>query len=322
MPRSVAIALALSSLLVGLTACAVAATSTAKNAYMGRTCLPPKGHKVADCRVGRNGAPDLSRKAFRALHDQEVTITNRLRGLAPNPAAGGARDWPLLDSLGQPMGRVSANENGYMTLTDTAGRTYGVAQANSRGRGCAADPQQDRSHFLMQIVALKARASGTQAFVDQAALDRTTPSGKAAFDALVGQRGGGTGCGPALKERNAVRQLRSPNVGKAAHARLGDGTLNTVTEYDAKPEFGNVLYFSSNTTDVSAGGIARGMVKVGTPVVTLDAFPYCDPNSDGTLLWRYVAIRTGATAAGHRKRMYGWIPARCPARLKDVAPPR
>lgn len=320
MPRQASLTVLLAALLAGLTACAVAATTAAQDTYMGRACLPPTGHRVADCRVGSRGAPDLSRKAFRALRGQEVTITSRLHGLAPNPALAGARSWPLVDSLGQPMGQISANDNGYMRLTDVAGRTSGVAQANSRGRGCAADPQQDRSHFLIQVVALKARASGTQAFVAQAALDQTTTGGKTAFEALVRQRGGGTGCGPALPERNAVRPLRSPNVGSAAHARLGNGKLNTVTEYDAKPEFGNIIYFSSNTTDVSAGGITRGMVKVGTPVVTLDAFPYCDPNSDGTLLWRYVAIRTGAAGNGVRRRLYGWIPARCPARLRGVSP--
>lgn len=307
---------------LALSACAATATPTERNTNAGRPCPPPVGHRVADCRVAVHGAPDLSRNAFLALRGAEVTITNRLRGLAPNPAADGRREWPLIDSLGQPMGSISATDRGSMRLTDTAGKVYLVAQANSRGRGCAADPRQDRTHFLIQVVALKARASGTQAFVDQAAIDRTTAAGEEAYRDLVGQVGGGTGCGPARPERGAVRPLRDPNVHPAAHARLGNGDWNTVSEYDAKPEFGNVVYFMSNTTDVHAGGMTRGMVKVGTPVATVDTFGSCDPNSDGTLLWRYVAIRTGAGTSHPplRDRLFGWIPARCPARLKGVTP--
>ena len=100
---------------------------------------------------------------------------------------------------------------------------------------------------------------------------------------------------------------------RESHARLSDGTLNTVTEYDAKPAFGNVVYFMSNTTNVSVGGIARGMVRVGTPVAKVDSFARCDPNSDGTLTWRYWSIRTGVVG---RPRLYGWIPTPCPARLR------
>lgn len=307
------------ALLAGLSACAATATPRGpRAAHDGRPCPPPHGHVVTDCRVALHGAPDLSRRAFLDLRGDEVTITSRIRGLAPNPADGGARDWPLIDSLGQPMGRLNATARGYMTLKDLAGRTYGVAMANVRGHGCAADPRQDRTHPLLQIVALKARASGTQAFIDQAALDQSAPSGRAAFLAFSRQPGGGTGCGPARPERGGVRPLRNPAVGASAHARLGNGRLNTVTEYDAKPEFGGVVYFSSNTTEVHAGGITRGMVRVGTPVATVDAFPYCDPNSDGTLVWRYVAIHTGS--ARGRPRLFGWIPARCPARLKGVRP--
>ena len=108
-----------------------------------------------------------------------------------------------------------------------------------------------------------------------------------------------------------MRPLANPDVGATAHARLSDGTINGVTEYDAKPAFGNVVYFMSNTTSVSVGGIARGMVRVGTPVAKVDAFTGCDPNSDGTLTWRYWSIRTGVAA---RPRLYGWIPGRCPTR--------
>ena len=69
------------------------------------------------------------------------------------------------------------------------------------------------------------------------------------------------------------------------------------------------MYFNSNTTQVSVGGIARGMVRVGTPVAKVDSFTKCDPSSDGTLTWRYLSIRTGNA---NRPRIYGWIPANCP----------
>jgi hypothetical protein len=110
-----------------------------------------------------------------------------------------------------------------------------------------------------------------------------------------------------------VRRLVDPNVGATAHARLSNGAINGVTEYDAKPAFGNVVYFSSNTTQVSVGGIARGMIRVGTPVAKVDSFAGCDPNSDGTLTWRYWSIRTGDPA---RPRIYGWIPGACPRSLR------
>jgi hypothetical protein len=73
----------------------------------------------------------------------------------------------------------------------------------------------------------------------------------------------------------------------------------------------------SNTTAVKAGGITRGMVRVGTPVAKIDTFGYCDPSSDDTLTWRYWSIRTGVAG---RPRLYGWIAARCPAALKGRKP--
>lgn len=113
-----------------------------------------------------------------------------------------------------------------------------------------------------------------------------------------------------------MRKLANPRVGASAHARLSDGTINSVTEYDAKPEFANTVYFMSNTTQVSVGGIARGMVRVGTPVAKVDSFARCDPSSDGTLTWRYEAIQTGVPG---RPRLFGWIPARCPAWMRRPA---
>ena len=92
---------------------------------------------------------------------------------------------------------------------------------------------------------------------------------------------------------------------------------NDVKEYDAKPAFGNIVYFMSNTTQVSVGGITRGMVRVGTPVAKVDQFARCDPSSDNTLTWRYWSIRTGVAA---RPRLYGWIPARCPASMRNRKP--
>ena len=69
-------------------------------------------------------------------------------------------------------------------------------------------------------------------------------------------------CGPSGPERGKLRPLANPRVGAGAHARLSNGVINGVTEYDAKPAFANVVYFNSNTTQVSVGGIARGMVRV------------------------------------------------------------
>jgi len=305
--------LAAAMLLAVTPACAHAATPR----FEVRACKPPRGHRIADCRVAKHGAPDLSRSAFHALRDQEVTISARIEGLAPNPAAGGARDWPLLDSLGQPMGRLRAGDAGRFELVALDGTPFYASRVNVRGRGCAASADQAARFALFQVIAARAPASGTQGFVDSAALDGTSLSGRAALTAFVNQRGGGTGCGPAAREIGRVRRLADPRVGTSAHARLSDGTLNSVTEYDAKRAFGNVVYFMSNTTAVKAGGIARGMVRLGTPVAKADLFAYCDPSSDGTLTWRYWSIRTGVKS---RPRLYGWIPGRCPVQLRGRRP--
>lgn len=278
----------------------------------GRRCTPPSGHRIADCRLGRHGTPDLSRAAWRDLRGAEVTIGVKIESIAPNFAAGGARSWPLIDSLAQPMGTLETSADGRLVLRAWDGMPYRVTSVRMRGRGCAASLDQQRRFALFQIIG-KSPTGGGQAFVDTAALDQSTASGRAARAAFRGQRGGGTGCGPGGREVGRVRPLADPRVGDSAHARLSDGTLNSVTEYDAKPEFGNTVYFTSNTTQVSVGGIARGMVRVGTPVAKVDSFARCDPSSDGTLTWRYWSIRTGVPG---RPRFYGWIPARCPARMR------
>jgi hypothetical protein len=285
--------------------------------FEGRACKPPQAHRIADCRLAKHGTPDLSRGAFYALRDQEVTISARIEGLAPNPAAEGRRDWPLVDSLAQPMGRLRASDAGRVELVALDGSAFRVQRVNVRGHGCAASDDQSARFALFQIIAGKAIAGGTQGFVDSAALDQTSESGRAALAAFVQQRGGGTGCGPAGREAGRVRPLANPRVAASAHARLSNGTLNTVTEYDAKPQFGNVVYFMSNTTAVKAGGITRGMVRVGTPYAKVDSFTYCDPSSDGTLTWRYWSIRTGVPA---KPRLYGWIPGNCPAVLRGRKP--
>jgi hypothetical protein len=281
--------------------------------FEGRRCTPPSGHRIADCRIGRHGIPDLSRAAWRALRGAEVTISVKIDGIAPNLAAGGARNWPLIDSLAQPMGTLETRADGRgLVLRAVDGTAYRVTSVRMRGHGCAASLDQQRRYALFQIIG-KSPTGGGQAFVDSAALDQSTPSGRAALAAFRAQRGGGTGCGPGGREIGRVRRLANPRVGASAHARLSDGTINSVTEYDAKPEFGNTVYFMSNTTQVSVGGIARGMVRVGTPVAKVDSFTRCDPSSDGTLTWRYVSIRTGVPV---RPRLYGWVPARCPARMR------
>jgi len=306
----------IAALLIVVTAGAIAgaaSAATTSTRFEGRTCTPPKGHKIADCRVGRHGTPDLSRAAWRALRNAEVTISKKFDALAPNPAAGGARSWPLIDSLAQPMGRLETDEAGRLELISLKGTAYRATTVNVRGHGCAASADQSNRFFLAQIIAGKANGGGTQAFLDSAAIDRSTPFGAVAFDAFANQRGGGTGCGPSGRELGKVRKLANPNVHPFAHARLSNGAINDVKEYDSKPAFGNILYFMTNTTSVSVGGVTRGMVRVGTRVAKVDTFARCDPSSDGTLTWNYWSIRTGVAA---RPRLYGWIPARCPARLR------
>ncbi len=305
----------IAALLIVLAAATAGAASAATTStrFEGRRCTPPQGHRIADCRVARHGTPDLSRAAWRALRNAEVTISRRFDSLAPNPAAGGARSWPLIDSLAQPMGRLETDEAGRFRLISLTGTAYRATTVNVRGHGCAASAAQSNRFFLAQIIAGRANGGGTQAFLDSAAIDRGTPLGAVAFDAFADQRGGGTGCGPSGRAIGKARRLANPDVHPFAHARLSDGAINDVREYDAKPDFGNVLYFMTNTTSVSVGGVTRGMVRVGTRVAKVDTFARCDPSSDGTLTWNYWSIRTGIAA---RPRLYGWIPARCPARLR------
>jgi hypothetical protein len=292
--------------LLALTTAVVFAAASAGAAYKGRACTPPTGHRIADCRTAAHGTPDLSRAAWRALRGAEVTFSEQIDDLAPNPAAAGAREWPLVDSLGQPLGRLISGGARPFTVLGSDGTPYRVTSVRVRGRGCAASTEQQRRFTLVQVIA-RAPSGGTQAFLDTQALNRSSPSGQRALAAFAAQRG--TGCGPSGPERGRVLPLRNPAVGASAHARLSNGVVNTVTEYDAKPAFANVVYFSANTTQVSVGGIARGMVRVGTPVAKVDAFSRCDPNSDGTLTWRYLSIHTGNPA---RPRIYGWVPANCP----------
>ena len=294
--------------LLALVLAGACAAATATAAYKGRACTPPSGHRIADCRTAAHGTPDLSRAAWRALRGgAEVTFSEQIDDLAGNPAAARAPEWPLVDSLGQPLGRlISAGERKF-TVLGGDGTSYRVTSVRVRGRGCAASTAQQRRFTLVQVIA-RAPSGGTQAFLDTQALNRDSPSGQRALARFAAQRG--TGCGPSGPERGRVLPLRNPSVGASAHARLSNGAVNSVTEYDAKPAFANVVYFNSNTTQVSVGGIARGMIRVGTPVAKVDAFTTCDPNSDGTLTWRYLSIHTGDPA---RPRIYGWVPANCPA---------
>jgi hypothetical protein len=295
------------ALLVILAVSPTFAAASATAAYKGRACTPPAAHRIADCRTARHGTPDLSRAAWRALRGAEVTFSEQIDDLVANPAAGGAREWPLLDSLGQPLGRLTSAGERRFTVAGSDGTSYRVTSVRVRGRGCAASTEQQRRFTLVQVIA-KAPSGGTQAFLDTRALNRASPSGQRALAAFRHQHG--TGCGPSGPERGRVLPLRNPSVGTSAHARLSSGALNSVTEYDAKPAFANVVYFNSNTTQVSVGGIARGMIRVGTPVAKVDTFATCDPNSDGTLTWRYFSIRTGNPG---RPRIYGWVPANCPS---------
>jgi hypothetical protein len=296
-------------LLVGFALAASAAAVT--GAADGRhACNRPSGHRVGQCRFGVHGTPDLSRAEWRRRSHAEVSISVRIESLAGNPARRGATIWPLLDSLAQPVGELRYDPaTQRFAIASPGGRVFFASSVRVRGRGCAANLGQQRRFTLVQVHAAKSRSHGTQAFLATEALDTSSPSGAAALAAFREQRG--TGCAPAGRIVGRVRSLRDPQVGAHAHARLSNGQINSVDEYDAKPDFGNVVYFMTNTTSVSVGGIARGMVRVGTPVAKVDQFKRCDPNSDGTLTWRYWAI---STQNPERPRIYGWIPARCPTR--------
>src|SRR5215217_3903693 len=106
-----------------LTALPVAGAGAATPRFEGRACKPPHGHRVTDCRIARHGTPDLSRAAYRALRDEEVTISVRIADLAPNPAAGGTRSWPLADSLGQQIGALESDA-GRFTVVGSGGARY------------------------------------------------------------------------------------------------------------------------------------------------------------------------------------------------------
>ena len=237
----------------------------------------------------------------------------KIESIAPNVAAGGARSWPLIDSIAQPMGRLETEPDGSgFVLRAFDGTPYRVASVRMRGRGCAASLAQQRRFALFQIIG-KSPTGGGQAFVDTAALDQAAQLGPA----------GALGVSPPARRRHRLRSQRTRDRSRAPARqppRRQDRPRAPVGRddqqrhgFDAKPEFGNTVYFMSNTTNVSVGGIARGMVRVGTPVAKVDAFARCDPSSDGTLTWRYESIRTGVPG---RPRLYGWIPARCPARMR------
>jgi hypothetical protein len=293
-----------------LLACGLAAV-LAVGADGRQSCRRPAGHHVGQCRYGVHGTPDLSRAEWRRRSGAEVSISLPIDALAPNPSRGRATEWPLLDSLGKPMGDlVQGGETAkfHMSIRSLKGKYFRATTVHIRGRGCAADLGQQRGFALVQIIAPESVSHGTQGFLATAALHTSSDADSEALAAFEDQHG--TSCGPAGRIMGRARPLRNPRVGAFAHARLSDGRINTVNEYDAKPDFANVVYFTTNTTSVSVGGIARGMVRVGTPVAKVDQFHGCDPNSDGTLTWRYWAIKTGNAK---RPKIYGWIPARCAA---------
>ena len=197
-----------------ITTCAAAASSTG---YKGRKCTPPAGHRIVDCRLAKHGTPDLSRAAFRALRGAEVTFSERIDDLVANPAAGGAREWPLIDSLGQPVARLISGGERPFTVIGSNGESYRVTSVRVRGRGCAANTAQQARFTLVQVIA-KAPSGGTQAFLDTRALNGASPSGRRALAAFQNQRG--TGCGPSGPERGKLRPLANPRVGARAHADL------------------------------------------------------------------------------------------------------
>ena len=291
--------------LVGFVAAAVVSGASADGR---RSCTRPIGHHIGQCRFGVHGTPDLSRSEWKRRSGAEVSISMRIDSLAGNPARRGATIWPLIDSLAQPVGELRYDAvTGHFAIANPGGRAFSASSVRVRGRGCAANLGQQRGFTLVQVHAARSASHGTQAFLSLGALDAAAPSGAEALAAFREQRG--AGCGPSGRIVGRTRRLQDPQVGSYAHARLSNGMINSVYEYDAKSDFGDVVYFMTNTTSVSVGGIARGMVRAGTRVAKVDQFRDCDPNSDGTLTWRYWAIRTGNPS---RPRIYGWIPARCP----------
>jgi hypothetical protein len=176
---------------VTLTACALAACAASAapspTSYEGRRCTPPTGHRIADCRLGIHGIPDLSRAAFRALRGAEVTIGVKIESLAPNVAAGGARAWAIVDSLAQPMGYLETAPGGRLVLHGADGGTYRLTSVRMRGHGCAASLVQQRRFSLMQIIGASPSGGG-QGFVDSAAFDQATSSGRAALAAWPPRR--------------------------------------------------------------------------------------------------------------------------------------
>ena len=168
-----ALLLTLASLLV-IATCASAASSTG---YKGRKCTPPSGHRIVDCRLAKHGTPDLSRAAFHALRGAEVTFSERIDDLVANPAAGGAREWPLIVSLGQPVARLISGGERPFTVVGSNGESYRVTSVRVRGRGCAASTAQQARFTLVQVIA-KAPSGGTQAFLDTRALNAASPSGQ------------------------------------------------------------------------------------------------------------------------------------------------
>jgi len=170
--------LLLTTILLAAIAVTATAAMAAPSGFEGRRCTPPKGHTIADCRVGRHGTPDLSRAAWRALRNAEVTVSERFDVLAPNPEAGGDRSWPLIDSLAQPMGRLEMTDTGRFALVALDGTTYRATTVNVRGHGCAASAAQSARFPLVQIIAGKANGGGTQAFLDSSAIDRARRSAR------------------------------------------------------------------------------------------------------------------------------------------------
>ena len=294
-----------------MAAAAAAVAAAPKRGFEGRACTPPKGHKIADCRLARHGTPDLSRAAWRALRNAEVTISKRFDALAPNPAAGGARSWPLIDSLAQPMGRLEMTDAGRFMLVALDGTPYRATTVNVRGHGCAASADQSARFPLVQIIAGKANGGGTQAFLDSAAIDRSTPLGAVALrrvraparrrHRLRAERARGRQAAQARQPERRPARPRAP-LQRRDQRRQG-------VRRQARLRQRRLLH---DEHDVGLGrrrrardGARRHAGREGR------LFDYCDPNSDGTLTWRYWSIRTGVAA---RPRLYGWIPGRCPKR--------
>jgi hypothetical protein len=90
---------------------------------------------------------------------------------------------------------------------------------------------------------------------------------------MLGERRSG-GAIAARPQIGGVGGSPAPRLPGTVHTRRSNGRENDAKGVQRQPKLGNVVHLMSNTTSVSVGGIARGMIRVGSPVTKVDAFTY------------------------------------------------